>query len=128
MNSRAKGAAGERELAGELRKYGYETRRGQQFSGANGDADVIGLPGIHIEAKRVEKLNIDKALQQSVTDSYADSLRQGVEVIPAVFHRSNSDHKKESTKGTWKVTLRLDDFMKIYGAWGLANMPFSEQE
>lgn len=49
MNSRAKGAGGERELAKKLREYGYDCRRGQQFSGANGDADVVGLPGIHIE-------------------------------------------------------------------------------
>ena len=43
-NSRAKGARGERELANLLKEYGYECRRGQQFSGANGDADVVGLP------------------------------------------------------------------------------------
>lgn len=48
MNSRNKGAAGERELAGKLRDYGYDARRGQQYSGANGDADVVGLPGIHL--------------------------------------------------------------------------------
>lgn len=114
MNSRNKGAAGERELAGILREYGFETRRGQQFSGACGDADVVGLPGIHIECKRVEKLNIDKALEQAVRDAYADSIKQGVYLIPAVFHRGNSDHKKDSTKGTWKVTLTLEDFMRIY--------------
>lgn len=54
MNSRQKGARGERELAKVLRSYGYETRRGQQYCGANGDADVMGLPGIHIECKRVK--------------------------------------------------------------------------
>lgn len=47
MNSRTKGAAGERELASKLREYGFEARRGQQYSGANGDADVVGLPQIH---------------------------------------------------------------------------------
>ena len=59
MNSRDKGARGEREAASLLREYGYDARRGQQFSGANGDADVVGLPDIHLEIKRVEKLNID---------------------------------------------------------------------
>lgn len=44
MNSRSKGAVGEREVAGILRGYGYKARRGQQYSGANGDADVVGLP------------------------------------------------------------------------------------
>lgn len=65
MNSRNKGAAGEREVAGILRGYGYKARRGQQYSGANGDADVVGLPGIHIEVKRREKLNIYDAIDQA---------------------------------------------------------------
>lgn len=61
-NSRRKGASGERELAKKLREYGYEARRGQQYCGSNGDADVVGIPGIHIECKRVEALNIEKAM------------------------------------------------------------------
>lgn len=127
MNSRAKGAAGERELSHVLNEYGYETRRGQQFSAANGDADVVGLPGIHIEVKRCEKIHIDKWLEQSIRDAYADSLRQGSEVIPAVFHRSNDDRKKDSTKGVWKVTMRLDDWMKLFREWDLSTLPFSDR-
>lgn len=100
MNSRNKGAAGERELAAKLREYGYKCRRGQQYRGANGDADVVGLPGIHIEVKRVEKLNLYDAMAQSVRDA-----KDGE--TPAVFHRKNN---KE-----WLVTLRLDDYMKMYG-------------
>ena len=69
MNSRQKGASGERELAKKLRKYGYECRRGQQFNGADGSADVIGLPGIHIECKRVERLNLEDAMAQSRRDA-----------------------------------------------------------
>lgn len=69
MNSRNKGAAGEREISRILREYGYNTRRGQQYSGANGDADVVGLPGIHIECKRVERLNISEAMNQSIRDA-----------------------------------------------------------
>lgn len=99
MNSRNKGAAGERELAAKLREYGYQCRRGQQYSGANGDADVVGLPGVHIECKRVEKLNLYDAMAQSVRDA------KDIET-PAVFHRKNN---KE-----WLVTLRMDDFMKMY--------------
>ncbi len=100
MNSRNKGAAGERELAAKLREYGYNCRRGQQYSGANGDADVVGLPGVHIEVKRVEKLNLYDAIAQAVRDA-----KDGE--TPAVFHRKNN-------KG-WLVTLRMDDFMKMYG-------------
>lgn len=124
MNSREKGKRGEIELSHILNAYGYETRRGQQFSGANGDADVIGLPGIHIEVKRNEKLNIDKALQQSIRDCYADELKQGIDLKPAVFHRANDDRKKDSTRGVWKVTMTLKDWIVLYQAWDIANLPF----
>ena len=61
INSRAKGASGERELAQLLRNQGHlEARRGQQYSGINGDADVIGVKGIHIEVKRQEKVYDEK--------------------------------------------------------------------
>ena len=55
---REKGKRGELEIARILREEGYDTKRGQQYCGAAGNADVIGLPGIHIECKRVEKLNL----------------------------------------------------------------------
>lgn len=100
MNSRRKGATGERELAGKLREYGYDCRRGQQYCGANGDADVIGLPGIHIECKRVEKLNLYDAMAQSASDARPEE-------VPAVFHRKD--------RCDWLVTMRLDDFMRLYG-------------
>lgn len=102
MNSRQKGARAERELASKLREYGYTARRGQQFSGANGDADVVGLSGIHIECKRVERLNIEDAMSQSKRDA-----RNGE--IPVVMHRKNNCE--------WLVTIRLDDFMEIYREW-----------
>ena len=51
-SQREKGKRGERELAGQLREYGYDCRRGQQYCGCSGAADVVGLPGIHIEFHR----------------------------------------------------------------------------
>lgn len=99
-SSREKGAKGERELASKLREYGYRTRRGQQYCGANGDADVVGLPGIHIECKRVERLNLYDAMAQAVHDAKKD-------LLLAVFHRKNNC--------SWLVTMRLEDFMKLYG-------------
>lgn len=98
-NSRQKGARGERELAAVLREHGFECRRGQQYSGANGDADVVGLPGIHIECKRVESLNIHKAIEQAKSDARENEL-------PAVFHRKNGK--------PWLVTMTLEDWMKIF--------------
>lgn len=102
MNSRAKGARGERELARVLRGYGYDCRRGQQYCGANGDADVVGLPRIHIECKRGQRLNIDEAMLQAIRDR-----REGE--YPAVFHRKNN--------GKWMVTMLLDDWQEIYREW-----------
>lgn len=108
MNSRAKGAAGERELAGKLRDYGYNARRGQQYSGANGDADVVGLPGIHIEVKRVERLNIDEAMGQARRDA-----REGE--IPVVFHRKNGQG--------WKATMDFDSWIGMYREWWNGTRP-----
>ena len=102
MNSRQKGKRGELEAAKVLKEYGYDARRGQQFSGANGDADVVGLPGIHLEVKRVEKLNISEAMQQSIRDA-----REGE--LPVVMHRKNRE--------TWLVTMPLRVFMILYKAW-----------
>ena len=102
VNSRQKGARGERELATALRGYGYEARRGQQYSGKNGDADVVGLPHIHIECKRVERLNVEDAISQAKGDA-----RQGE--LPAVMHRKNNCE--------WLVTMRLDDWIQLYREW-----------
>lgn len=99
INSRRKGAKGELELANLLKEHGFDARRGQQYCGSNGDADVVGLPGVHIECKRVEQLNIDKAMNQSIRDSKGDE-------IPVVMHRRNNT--------PWKVTMLLDDFLKLY--------------
>ena len=99
MNSKQKGASGERELARKLKEYGYDCRRGQQYCGANGDADVVGLPKIHIECKRVERLNLYDAMSQAKHDAKPEE-------IPAVFHRKNHCE--------WLVTLTLDDFIELY--------------
>ena len=104
INSNQKGKVGERELAKKLREYGYNCRRGQQFSGANGDADVVGLEGIHIEVKRVERLNIHDAVDQAKRDSLPFDTK-----LPAVFHRKNNCK--------WLVTMELDDWIKIYREW-----------
>lgn len=99
VNSRRKGADFERKLAGILRDYGYDARRGQQYCGANGDADVVGLPGIHIEAKAVERLNLYDAMAQSKRDARAGE-------IPVVMHKKNHCNIL--------VTMELDSFMEIY--------------
>ena len=51
-SQREKGKRGERELSNLLKDHGYNCRRGQQYCGTNGDADVVGLPGIHMQKGR----------------------------------------------------------------------------
>lgn len=101
VNSKRKGAAGERELAHKLNEYGFETRRSVQYNGKadDGKADLVNLPGIHIECKRVEKLNINEAMAQAINDAKGGEL-------PTVFHRKN--------RCEWLVTMRLDDWMDLY--------------
>ena len=81
--SRDKGKRGEREVALILREHGFEARRGQQYCGANGDADVVGVPGLHIEVKRTEKFRMYEALDQAINDAREDEL-------PVVFTRKNN--------------------------------------
>lgn len=101
INSKDKGARFERDLAKKFRnEYGFkDSRRGQQFSGANGDDDVVGLDGIHIEAKHQEKMYLYDWMEQAKNDATPDEL-------PAVFHKKNYHDIL--------VTMRLDDWMKLY--------------
>lgn len=66
---------------------------------------MYGVPGIHVECKRVERLNIYDAIAQAVRDA-KDS-------IPAVFHRKNNCE--------WLVTMRMDDWIQIYREWEAGN-------
>lgn len=100
MNSKQKGNRGEREFASLCRDNGYECRRGQQYNGLDGD-DVTGLPGIHIEVKRVEKLNLYDAMEQSTRD------RKGQ--LPIVAHRKNHCD--------WLITMKAEDWFNLYREW-----------
>ena len=106
INSRAKGKRAELDLAKKLREYGFDARRGAQYCGANGDADVLGIPKIHIECKNVQKLNLEAAYEQSKNDAAAESERTGHYVVPTVFHKKD--------RKPWMVTMSMDDFIKMY--------------
>lgn len=98
-NSKRKGASGEREFARLCRDNGYDDcRRGQQYSGIEGD-DVVGLPHIHIEVKRREKLNIHEAMDQSKRDAKEKE-------IPIVAHRKNNCR--------WLITMDADDWFSMF--------------
>ena len=98
VNSRRKGKDGELEWVKFLNHHGLEARRGQQYSGASGDPDVIceDLPHIHFEVKRTEKLNPYTALEQAKRDSLGR--------VPVVAHRRN--------KKNWIIIMDAHDFMR----------------
>ena len=108
VNSKQKGARFERTLAKIFRtQYGYgESRRTAQYCGNTGDAsDVVGLPGLHIEAKHQETMRLYDWMAQAVRDAEAG----GDKRLPAVFHKKNN--------AEILVTMRLDDFMNLYREW-----------
>ena len=61
-SSQRKGAGGERELAALLRAHGYDIEWGGSLSFGE-VPDLLGLPGVHIEVKRVERLNVPEAMK-----------------------------------------------------------------
>ena len=100
MNSKQKGKRGELELAHLLQYLGYPAERGVQYSGLKGNADVVGVEGLHIECKRNEQVRDEAFLQQAENDA-----RKGQ--LPIVMYRRNGER--------WKATVRLDLFMAIWG-------------
>lgn len=109
INSREKGARGELEFCRVCHNEGYrDVHRTAQHSGKTGQcADVKGLPGIHVEVKRNERLNIHDAIAQSVRDSVA----AGKGDLPIVAHRKNHSE--------WLITMRAEDWFKLYREWRL---------
>ena len=104
LNSKQKGARFERILAGIFREYGFsDARRTAQYCGNTGDAsDVVGLPGIHVEAKHQENMRLYDLIEQARRDAEAN----GKGLLPAVFHKKNNHDIL--------VTMYLDDWMAIF--------------
>ena len=112
---RDKGKRFERLLAGKLRDEGYDCRRSAQFSGKTGQAaDVVGLPGIHIEAKAQETMRLYDWMAQAIRDSSA----AGKGDLPAVFHKKNN--------ADILVTMRFEDWIRIYREYA-AGMELDER-
>jgi hypothetical protein len=103
INSRRKGAAGERELANYLREQGWQkARRTQQYAGnpEGGSGDVVcdNFP-FHIEGKRCQQIKPEQWMAQAKADCPASK-------IPSVFFRRNGEKK-------WLVILQADDVCEI---------------
>lgn len=97
--SREKGKVGEREVANILKKNGFDTKRGMQYHGGPDSPDVTGLPGVHIEVKRVENFRLYDAMAQSKRDA-------GDGEMPVVWHRKNRER--------WVVVMDYEDFISMY--------------
>lgn len=98
--SQRKGRGGELEICRILQAHGIPAEPGQAVSYGS-TPDVVGVPGIHLEIKRVERLNVPEAMNQAARDS--EKFQDGA---PALFHRRN--------RSPWLVTMRLSDWMKLY--------------
>lgn len=98
-NSRQKGKRGEREYAKWLRdNFGLDARRGQQYCGLAGNADVVGgFPNTHAECKWVESLNLQRAMAQAVADCG--------DAIPYVVHKKN--------RQDMMITVRASDLKEF---------------
>ena len=64
---------------------------------------MVGLPGVHVEVKRVERLNIEDAMSQARRDSQ----RSGR--VPIVAHRKNHCE--------WLITMTAEDWFEMLKEW-----------
>lgn len=99
INQRSKGRAGEQEVVRIMKAEGYAAERGWQSRGGGEDnADVNGVPGVHIEVKRTERFEPYHWLAQAQRDA-------GAEQLPVVLHRRN--------KQPWMAILPLEFFLQL---------------
>lgn len=114
-HSRNKGKAGERELANLLKEFGFEARRGQQYSGTETSADVVhDMGNFHVEVKRDES-TVSVKMYAALAQADAD---RNKEHFPVVFSRRNGK--------PWVVTMYLEDWMQFVDKQGV--LPDAEGE
>lgn len=109
--SRRKGKTGELDACHTLEKtFGWRARRTAPMqAGYGGDyPDIVceQTPSLFLEVKRVEKLNVPRAL--------ATAVRQAGRKTPVLMHRTN-----RSPLG-WLITLRLEDLPRLSHAYQIA--------
>lgn len=95
-----KGRDGELEIVKIFRAHGIDAQPGQAVSFGS-TPDITGVPGIHPEIKRVERLNVPEAMAQAIRDS--EKFHDGA---PTLFHRRN--------RSPWLVTMRMEDWVLMY--------------
>ena len=106
-NSREKGKRYELHVASLFRSEGFDdARRSQQFCGANGDADVVGVRGLHIECKAREQMQLYDWVSQAKSEAKNGDL-------PVVIHKKN--HRADL------VTMEFTDWIRLYREWEASN-------
>lgn len=96
---RRKGAGGEREVAKLLTEAGFPCVRNGR-NGVTSDDLRHGIPGVHIEVKRRERLNVSAAMAQASRDADGRS--------PIVVHRRSHE--------PWLATVQLSDLLEWWDA------------
>jgi Holliday junction resolvase len=98
LNSRAKGASGERELVDELNRLGLMARRSVQYCGKSGEASDVLIEGcsLHVEVKRVERVRLGDWIDQASRDAHGRAW--------GVFTRQN--------RGQWMVIVPLTQWIE----------------
>ena len=98
-SSQRKGKQGELELAAVLTSvFGLPVKRmASAYLPGWKAPDVYGLPGIHIEVKRRERVALHAAIQQARRDAMGN--------CPIVAHRSN--------RCPWLVTVELSELPEL---------------
>lgn len=100
VNSKKKGARGEREVRDLLKSFGIEARRGQQYSGSPESPDVVSdMEGYHHEVKFTERFKLYDAIDQADDD-------RAEHEVPLIWHRKKGRE--------WVVCIKAEDFMKMY--------------
>jgi hypothetical protein len=96
--SKNKGNRAELEVQKIAQAHGFDGCRRNFGSGSRGGGDLIGIPGVSIECKRVEKLNVHAAFEQ------ASRAAQPTETPVVAFRRSH---------GPWLAVLELSELMAL---------------
>ena len=104
MNAKRKGNRAELELLRILQEYGVEScRNDQQYVGGIDNPDIsvrMGPVSVHVECKRVERLQLAAALRQAHRDANGHAL-------PVVVHRRSRE--------PWIVSVELPALLEVLG-------------
>lgn len=96
--SRRKGVSGEQEVCRIFRAHGFEVHRSPNSGGLHVPGDVLGIPRLHIEVKRQEKLRLVAACHQAETERLGDA-------EPVVIFRSSRE--------PWRAVVRLEYLLEL---------------